>query len=113
MPSPIDAQLLRVFVSEQDHYQGRPVYEAIVVAARDYGLSGATVLRGTLGYGADSQIHTAKILRISEALPLVVEIVDAADKIAGFLPKLDEILEQGLVTLEQVRALRYQKQQPD
>ena len=110
MPTPIESELLRIFVDEQDHHEGRPLYEAIVFAARDQGLAGATVLRGTLGFGADQQIHTAKILRISEALPLVVEIVDTAEKIAGFLPTLDALMQKGLVTVEKVRAFRYGRQ---
>jgi hypothetical protein len=107
MKIPAEAELLRVFIGESDKYHGRPLYEVIVEEARRRGLGGATVLRGTLGFGANSRIHTAKILRLSEDLPMVVEIVDAPDKIAAFLPDLDTMIEEGLVTLERVRVILY------
>jgi uncharacterized protein len=102
-----EAELLRVFIGESDKHHGRPLYEAIVQEARHRGLAGATVLRGTMGFGANSRIHTAKILRLSEDLPMVVEIVDEPDKIAAFLPDLDGMIGEGLVTLERVRVLLY------
>lgn len=102
-----EAQLLRVFIGESDKYQGRPLYEVVVEEARRCGLAGATVLRGTLGFGANSRIHTAKILRLSEDLPMVIEIVDQPERIAGFLPELDALIEEGLVTLERVQVIAY------
>jgi len=110
MKLPREAKLLRIFVGESDKYHGRPLYEAIVEDARRRGLAGATVLRGTLGYGAASRIHTAKILRLSEDLPMVVEIVDEADKIHRFLPDLDQMIGEGLVTIEKVEVLVYRHQ---
>lgn len=107
MTLPEEAELLRIFVGESDTYHGRPLYEAIVEQARERGLAGATVLRATLGYGAHSRIHTAKVLRLSEDLPMVIEIVDRADRIAAFLPELDQIMDEGLVTLEKVRVIVY------
>ncbi len=102
-----EAELLRVFVGESDRHDGRPLYESIVQAARAAGLAGATVLRGILGFGAHSRIHSAKILRLSEDLPVVIEIVDSPERIAGFLPRLDEMIGEGLVTLERVRVITY------
>ena len=107
MHLPSDAELLRVFIGESDKYEGRPLYEVIVEEARRRGLAGATVLRGTLGFGAHSRIHTAKILRLSEDLPMVVEIVDAPERIAEFLPILETMIAEGLVTLERVRVITY------
>ena len=111
MKLPREARLLRIFVGESDKYQGRPLYEAIVESARKRHLAGATVLRGPLGYGASSRIHTAKILRLSEDLPMVIEIVDVEEKINAFLPDLDEMIGEGLVTLEKVEVLFYRHQQ--
>ena len=110
MKLPREARLLRIFVGESDKYQGRPLYEAIVQSARKRHLAGATVLRGPLGYGASSRIHTAKILRLSEDLPMVIEIVDVEEKINAFLPDLDEMIGEGLVTLEKVEVLFYRHQ---
>jgi PII-like signaling protein len=104
---PEESVLLRIFISELDRYQGRPLYEALVLRARDAGLAGATVLRGPLGYGHSGRIHTAKVLRLADDLPLVVEIVETRQKIDAFLPVLDEMMESGLVTIEKVRVLRY------
>jgi uncharacterized protein len=104
---PGEAELLRVFIGESDRHHGRPLYEIIVEEARRQGLAGATVLRGTLGFGASSLIHTAKLLRLSEDLPMVVEIVDEPGKIAAFLPLLDGLVGEGLVTLEKVRVIVY------
>jgi len=113
MKIPAEAELLRVFIGESDKHGGRPLYEVIVQEARRRGLAGATVLRGTLGFGANSRIHTAKILRLSEDLPMVIEIVDAPEKIAAFLPDLDAMIGEGLVTLEKVRLIAYRHAGPD
>jgi len=107
MQPPEDAELLRIFIGATDKHHGRPLYEVIIEEARHRCLAGATVLHGAAGFGAHSQIHTAKILRISEDLPIVVEIVDKPDKIADFLPYLDQVMIEGLVTLEKVRVLVY------
>src|SRR5215472_11351333 len=107
MQLPQDAVLLRIFIGEADKYDGKPLYEAIVLKARELHLAGATVLRGPMGYGHSSRLHTAKILRLSEDLPLVIEIVDAEDKIQAFLPLLDRMIGGGLVTMEKVKVLRY------
>lgn len=104
---PKEAQILRIFIGEDDEADGRPLYEAIVLKAREMHLSGATVLRGALGYGHSSRLHTTKILRLSEDLPLVIEIVDSAEKIDAFLPVLDKLMSSGLVTIETVRVLQY------
>ena len=102
-----EGQLLRIFVGEADRWHGRSLYEAIVLSAREAGLAGATVLRGLMGYGAKSRIHTAKVLRLSEDLPIVIEIADRADRIEAFLPVLDEMVADGLVTLERVQVITY------
>ena len=102
-----DGYLLRIFVGESDRYGHRPLYEALVLKAREAGLAGATVLRGVMGFGKHSMLHTAKILRLSEDLPMVVEIVDGLEQVENFLPVLDEMISDGLVTLEKVRVLQY------
>ncbi len=107
MKYPSEAQLLRIFIGESDHHDGRPLYEVVVERARKNGMAGATVLRGILGFGAHSRIHTSKILRLSEDLPLVIEIVDKPEKIDEFLPQLDELITEGLVTLEDVKIITY------
>ena len=107
MHVPEDGYLLRIFVGESDKVGHHPLYEAIVLKAREQGLAGATVLRGLMGFGKHSILHTAKILRLSEDLPMVVEIVDSLEKIEGFLPLLDEMITDGLVTLEEVRVIHY------
>lgn len=107
MQVPKDAVMLRVFLGENDKHQGKPLYEAIVLAARKAHLAGATVLRGPMGFGHSSRLHTAKILRLSEDLPLLIEIVDSEEKISAFLPTLDAMMGSGLVTLENVKVLRY------
>jgi PII-like signaling protein len=104
---PRDGQLLRVFIGESDRWHGQPLYEAIVMKARELHLAGATVLRGPMGFGANSRLHTAKILRLSEDLPIVIEIVDSKEKIDELLPHIDAMLEEGLVTLERVEVLQY------
>src|SRR3954453_21086151 len=107
MHIPEDAVLLRIFVGEDDRFDPQPLYEAIVLKAREMQLAGATVLRGPMGFGHSSRLHTAKILRLSEELPLVIEIVDAEEKIAAFLPELDAMMGSGLVTLETVSLREY------
>jgi hypothetical protein len=102
-----NGQLLRIFIGESDKWEGRPLYEAIILKARERGIAGATMLRGLMGYGAASRIHTAKILRLSEDLPIVVEIVDSKEKIESFLPVIDEMVQEGLVTLENIRVIQY------
>jgi PII-like signaling protein len=101
------AVLLRILIGDGDRFDGKPLYEAIVLKAREHGLAGATVLRGPMGFGHSSQVHTAKILRLSENLPVVVEIIDTKEQIDSFLPMLDEMMIGGLVSLEDVRILRY------
>src|SRR5438128_9481616 len=107
MQIPHDAVLLRVFIGESDRFEHRPLYEAIVLKARELHLAGATVLRGPMGFGANSRLHTAKILRLSMDLPMVIEIVDTDEKIQHLLPHLDEMVLEGLVTVEDVQVLKY------
>ena len=115
MELPEDALLLRIFIGESDRHGHKPLYEAIVLKAREMHLAGATVLRGPMGYGASSRIHTAKIIQLSMDLPFIVEIVDTEEKINGFLPVLDEMMNGGLVTLEKARVIHYapRKKQPN
>ena len=112
MQIPKQALLLRIFFGEDDKLQGRPLYEAIVLKAREMHLAGATVLRGPMGFGASSRLHTTKILRLSEDLPLLIEIVDSEEKINDFLPVLDRMMSSGLVTLEKVQVLQYGARKP-
>src|SRR5580692_4965896 len=107
MQIPTDAVLLRIFLGESDRWQHQPLYEAIVLKAREMHLAGATVMRGPMGYGKSSRLHTAKILRLSMDLPLVIEIVDSEEKINAFLPVIDEMMKGGLVTLEKIRVINY------
>ena len=107
-----EGTLLRIFVGESDRWQHRPLYEAIVLAARERGLAGATVLRGPMGFGASSRIHTAKILRLSEDLPIVIEIVDREEAIRAFLPVLDGMVAEGMITLEKVQVVTYRSREP-
>lgn len=107
MNLPHEAMLLRIFIGEGDRWRHQPLYEAIVLKAREQHLAGATVLRGPMGYGKSSRLHTAKILRLSMDLPVVIEIVDEEAKIRAFLPMLDEMLQGGLVTLEKVNVIEY------
>jgi PII-like signaling protein len=102
-----EGTLLRIYIGELDKWHHQPLYEAIVLKARERGLAGATVLRGPMGFGAHSRLHTAKILRLSEDLPVLIEIVDQADKINAFLPELDQMVGDGLVTLENVHVITY------
>jgi len=104
---PRDAMLLRVFIGEDARFQHRPLYQAIVLKAREVHLAGATVLRGPMGFGHSTRLHSTKILDVRENLPLVIEIVDTEDKIKAFLPVLDSMMPSGLVTLEKVQVLQY------
>jgi PII-like signaling protein len=104
--------LVRIFIGESDRWEGMPLSEAIVQRAREKGLAGATVLRGIEGFGAHNLIHTARVLRLSEDLPMVIEIVDQKEKIQGFLPDLDEMVAEGLVTLEPVQVILYRVREP-
>jgi PII-like signaling protein len=107
MQIPHEAALLRIFIGESDRWEHKPLYEAIVLAARAAKLAGATVLRGPMGFGKSSRLHTTKILQLSMDLPLVIEIVDTEEKINAFLPQLDGMIGGGLVTLEKVRVIHY------
>jgi uncharacterized protein len=107
MQVPQDAMLLRIFIGEDDQHQHLPLYEAIVLKARERHLAGATVLRGPMGFGHSSRLHTTKVLRLSEDLPVIVEIVDSEEKINAFLPLLDSMMKGGLVTVEKVKVLQY------
>lgn len=107
-----EAVLLRIFIGEKDRWHGRPLYEAIVQKARELHLAGATVLRGPMGFGAKSRLHTVKILRLSEDLPIVIEIVDTQEKIDAFLPAIEKMVTDGLVTLEKVRVIWYRAEPP-
>jgi PII-like signaling protein len=107
MQVPRDAVLLRIFIGEDDRHQHMPLYEAIVLKAREQQLAGATVLRGPMGFGHSSRLHTTKVLRLSEDLPVIVEIIDSEEKIEAFLKLLDGMMGSGLVTLEKVKVLQY------
>lgn len=110
MQIPRNAVLLRIFLGEDDRHDHKPLYEAIVLKAREMHLAGATVLRGPMGFGPSSRLHTAKILRLSEDLPLVIEIVDSEEKISQFLPVVDAMMQGGLITMEKVQVLHYRPQ---
>jgi len=107
MKLPQEGHLLRIFIGESDTWQGKPLYEVIVKQARKLHMAGATVIRGIMGFGADSRIHTAKVLRLSEDLPMVIEIVDEPQKIEEFIPFLDEVVKEGLITREKVNVIKY------
>jgi PII-like signaling protein len=107
MTIPEEATLLRIFLGESDRHDGRPLYEAVVLKARELHLAGATVLRGIMGYGRSSRLHTTKVLRLSEDLPIVIEIADSEEKIQTLLPWLDAAVTGGLITLERARVVRY------
>jgi uncharacterized protein len=106
-----EAKLVRIFIGESDRWHGVPLYEAIVRKVREMGLAGATVIRGVEGFGANSRIHTAKILRLSEDLPVLIEIVDKEERIATVLPLLDEMIGEGLITMERVEIIKYTHEQ--
>src|SRR5213593_3588217 len=112
MNLPHEAVLLRIFIGESDRYNHKPLYEAIVLKAREMHLAGATVLRGPMGFGKSSRLHTSKILRLSMDLPLVIEIVDSEERIQSFLPVLDEMMGGGLLTMEKVKVIDYRGKEP-
>src|ERR1044072_1185965 len=112
MEIPHDSTLLRVFIGERDRWHHQPLYEAIVLKAREMHLAGATVLRGPMGFGKSSRLHTTKILRLSMDLPLLIEIVDSEEKIRSFLPVLDPMMGGGLLTMERVRVIHYRGMEP-
>ncbi len=105
-----EGKLLRIFIGESDKHGRKPLYQAIVEMLREEGMAGATVLRGIEGFGANSHLHTARILRLSEDLPVVIEVADTAERIEAVMPKLDEMVEDGLVTLERVQVVAYRAQ---
>ena len=107
MKLPEEGMLLRIFIGESDSYEGKALYEQVVLKAREMNLAGATVTRGIMGFGADSRMHTAKLLRLSEDLPVVIELVDTEENLNKLLPFLDEVVEEGLITLEKVRVIKY------
>ena len=107
MNLPEEGMLLRIFIGESDSYKGKVLYEQIVIKARELNLAGATVIRGIMGFGADSRMHSAKILRLSEDLPVVIELVDTEENLNKILPFLDETVQEGLITLEKVRVIKY------
>ncbi|NOY89312.1 MAG: DUF190 domain-containing protein [FCB group bacterium] len=106
-----EGKLLRIFIGESDQWENQPLYEAILMLARERGLAGVTILRGIAGFGAHSRIHTSKILRLSEDLPIVIEIVDETEKIEAFLPELDKMVDEGMVTIEKMRIIAYRHNQ--
>ncbi|MBK9119078.1 MAG: DUF190 domain-containing protein [Phycisphaerales bacterium] len=112
MKIPEQGCLLRIFIGESDRWHGRPLHEALVLRARELHMAGATVLRGPMGFGAHSRLHTTKILRLSEDLPILIEIVDSPAKIEAFLPEVDAMVTEGLVTMEDVRVLKYRADGP-
>jgi uncharacterized protein len=107
MKLPEEGLILRIFIGETDHYKGKPLYEQIVLKAKELNLAGASVFRGIMGFGASSRLHTAKILRLSEDLPVVIEIVDGEERLKTLLPYLDEAVKEGLITMEKVRIIKY------
>ncbi len=112
MTLPEEGRLLRIFIGEDDKHEGQPLYEWIVHTARKEGLAGATVLRGMEGFGASSRLHTAKILRLSQDLPVVIEIVDTVERIDAFLPQIDHAIREGLATVEKVTIRFYRTDTP-
>jgi uncharacterized protein len=113
MQLPHDAVLLRIFIGESDRWNQQPLHEALVLKAREMHLAGATVLRGPMGFGKSSRLHTAKILRLSMGLPMVIEIVDSEEKIEAFLPVIDTMMDGGLLTIEKVKVIEYRGRTPD
>jgi len=113
MKLPAEGKLLRIFIGEQDRWGSQPLYEAIVHLAKKEGLAGATAIKGFLGFGCKSRMHTAKILRLSEDLPIIIEIVDSEEKINAFLPRLDEMVKEGLITLEKAQVILYRANPAD
>ncbi len=113
MKLPEKGLLLRIFIGEGDMYKGKALYEQIVLKARELHLAGATVVRGIMGFGADSRVHTAKILRLSEDLPIIIELVDTEEKLERLIPFLDETVQEGLITMEKVRVIKYRHSNTD
>ena len=109
MKLPEEGMLLRIFIGESDALKGKPLYEQIVLKARELNLAGATVIHGTMGFGAGSRIHAAKIVRLSEDLPIIVELVDTEEKLNSLIPYLDETVEEGLITMERVKVVKYRR----
>ena len=109
MKLPEEGMLLRIFIGESDSFKGKPLYEQIVLKARELNLAGATVIHGTMGFGAGSRIHTSKIVRLSEDLPIIVELVDTEEKLNSLMPFLDETVEEGLITMERVKIVKYRQ----
>ena len=107
MKIPEDGKLLRIFIGEADKWQGHPLYEAIVLLAKKEGMAGATVVRGSMGFGCKSRMHTAKLLELSSDLPIIIEMVDSEENISRFIPHLDEMVKEGLVTLEKANVVMY------
>lgn len=107
MKLPEEGMLLRIFIGETDQYKGKALYEQIVIKAKELNLAGATVIRGIMGFGADSRMHSAKLLRLSEDLPILIELVDTEENLNKLLPFLDEAVTEGLITLEKVRVIKY------
>lgn len=107
MNIPKDGMMLRIYIGEADRHGSKPLYEAIILKARELNLAGATVLRGIMGFGAESRIHTAKVLRLSEDLPIVIEVVDTEENITKLMPFLDETVGEGMITLERVNVIKY------
>jgi len=110
MKTPQEGQLLRIFIGEKDRWEGKPLHEAIIHLARKEGLAGATALKGFMGFGCKSHMHTAKLLRLSEDLPIIIEIVDSETNIQNFLPRLDSMVQEGLITLEKAHVMLYRAQ---
>ncbi len=110
MKIPVDGKLLRIFIGQQDKWQGQPLYEAIINIARRKKMAGATVLKGCLGFGCKSHLHSTKLLELSEDLPIIIEMVDSEEKINQFIPEIDEMIKDGLVTLEKVNVVMYRAQ---
>jgi len=107
MKIPADGKLLRIFIGEADKWNGKPLYEEIVLLAKKKGLAGATAIKGFMGFGCKSHMHTTKLLRLSEDLPIIIEIVDSEEKITAFVPLLDEMVKEGLITLEKANVIMY------
>jgi len=107
MKIPADGKLLRIFIGEADKWEGKPLYEEIVLLAKKSGMAGATVIKGFMGFGCKSHMHTTKLLRLSEDLPIVIEIVDSEEKINQFIPQLDTMVKEGLITLEKANVIMY------
>ncbi|MFA5357076.1 MAG: DUF190 domain-containing protein [Candidatus Omnitrophota bacterium] len=107
MKIPTEGKLLRIFIGEADKWNGKPLYEEIVFLAKKSGMAGATAIKGFLGFGRKSHMHTAKLLRMSEDLPIIIEIVDSEEKINQFIPQLDNMVKEGLITLEKAKVIMY------